>query len=217
MPLEIIDLSPTITEDLPVRMWGHKQLADLGFADTTEFRHIEHNPPPFYFVNSYLTLFNHAGPHIDAPNHIARGAKSIDEFAIGTFVGRLRLFDFRKKLKGPSLARAEFEGKSIRPGDVVIAFVDYVAPTSPDELPSFPYLAFEAAEYLATIPVRMFGTDAFGVDSAHPSFLLRDIPVVEQLVNLEQLIGKRETVFVGLPLKVKSGNGSPIRAAAFVY
>jgi kynurenine formamidase len=48
--------------------------------------------------------------HIDAPNH-SRGAKSIDEFAMGTFVGRLRLFDFWHKTWAP-LGRAEFEGKA---------------------------------------------------------------------------------------------------------
>lgn len=217
LPIEVIDLSPTVTEDLPVRMWGHKQLSDLGFSDTTEFRHIEHNPPPFYFVNSYLTLFNHAGPHIDAPNHIARGARGIDEFPLGTFVGPLRLFDLRNKPKDQPLARVEFEGKNIRPGDIVIAFVGYMAPTTPDELPSFAFLGPEAAEYLANIPVRMFGTDAFGVGPAHPAFLSRDIPVVEQLVGLEQVVGKRSPVFVGFPLKIAGANGSPVRAAALIY
>ena len=45
----------------------------------------------------------------------------------------------------------------------------------------------------------------------------RDIPVFEQLENLEELIGLENVVFVGFPLKVEGSNGSPIRAAALVY
>jgi kynurenine formamidase len=41
--------------------------------------------------------------------------------------------------------------------------------------------------------------------------------VFEQLVNVEALVGQDHAVFVGFPLKVKDGDGSPIRAAALVY
>jgi len=36
----------------------------------------------------------------------------------------------------------------------------------------------------------------------------------EWLVNLEQLIGRGEFQFSGVPLKVKGGSGSPVRAFA---
>lgn len=231
LPVEIVDLSPVITEDLPVRMFGHRALSLFGFSDRTEFRHVEGHTP-MYYVNSYLTLFNHAGPHVDSPNHMAQGAKSIDTFPLVTFIGPMRLFDLRDRPRGQPLARTEFEGKGIRPGDVVVALVGYQPPSGPDDLPSFSYLSLEAAEYLASIPVRLFGTDALSVDGSsaapgdtgyarvapvHHAFLSRDIPVVEQLVNLDQLIGKRNPLFVGFPLKIANGNASPIRAAALVY
>jgi kynurenine formamidase len=41
--------------------------------------------------------------------------------------------------------------------------------------------------------------------------------VVEGLANLDALLGERKLVFVGFPLKVPDGDGSPIRAAALVY
>lgn len=235
VPREVIDLSPTITEDLPVRMWGHKPLSDFGFSDSTQFKHIE-GDKPLYVANSYLTLFNHAGPHVDSPNHLARGAKGIDAFPLETFVGRLQVFDFRDRPEDQPLARTEFEGKGIAAGDIVIAFVGYRAPTEPDRIPSYAYLSPDAAEYLATIPVKLFGTDALSVESfrrlyelgpdvtgyedvapVHHAFLSRDIPVMEQLVNVEQIVGRKDAIFVGLPLKIANGNGSPIRAAAFIY
>ena len=37
---------------------------------------------------------------------------------------------------------------------------------------------------------------------------------IEGLINLDQLIGKGRFKFIGLPLKIRGGTGSPIRAVA---
>jgi arylformamidase len=235
MPVEIIDLSLSITEDLPVRFWGHKVLKDFGFTDTTEFRHVV-NEKPTYVRNSYLTLFNHGGSHIDGQNHLEQGAKGVDGFPLDKFVGPLRLLDFRSRPKDSLLSRADLEAQGIRPGDVVIAMVGYTPPTGVDDIPSFTSLSAEAAEYLASVPVRAFGTDALSVENfrrlyglsadvtgyarvapVHYAFLSRGIPVIEGLVNLEQVVGKKPVVFVGFPLKIADGDASPVRATAFVY
>ena len=236
MPKRIVDLSPTITEDLPVRIWGHKSLNALGFRDSTRFEHIGAEEP-IYFVNSYITLFNHAGPHHDAPSHMEKGAKSTDQFPLDEFFGRARVLDFRSKPTDEPLLLADFQDKNIQPGDIVIAFVGYTPPTGPDELPSYAYLSGEAAEYLASIPVKAFATDALSGESirrvfqlmeegatgyenvlpVHYAFLSREIPIIEQLVNLESLVGEENIVFVGFPLKIKDGNAGPLRAAALVY
>ncbi len=51
----------------------------------------------------------------------------------------------------------------------------------------------------------------------HYAFLSRDIPNIEGLANLESLVGAEEIVFIGFPLKIKDGNGAPLRAAALLY
>ena len=129
------------------------------------------------------------------------------------------------------------ERTGIRAGEIALLMVGYSPPTGDDELPAYPYLSKEAAEYLATLSVKAFATDAFAVESVarmyeaidagatgyegvaplHQVFLGREIPVFEQLENLEELIGLERLVFVGFPLKVEGSNGSPIRAAALVY
>ncbi len=66
----------------------------------------------------------------------------------------------------------------------------------------------EAAEYLARIPIRAIGTDAHSlytydddrpietdsllgrVAPVHESFLSRDIPIYEELFNIDRLLGK---------------------------
>ncbi len=235
LPRLIVDLSPVITEDLPVRMWGHRLLSDFGFRDTTEFEDVV-TEDPLYVVDSYLTLFNHAGPHLDAANHFEKGAKSVDQYSLDRLIGRARLLDFRSKPRDEAISLDEIRETGIQADEIAILMVGYTPPIG-DELPSYAYLAIEAAEYLATLPVRAFATDALGVESVvamyqamaegakgyealaplHHAFLTREIPVFEQLENLEQLIGLESFVFVGFPLKVKGSNGSPIRAAALVY
>jgi kynurenine formamidase len=39
---------------------------------------------------------------------------------------------------------------------------------------------------------------------------------MEGLVNLEKLIGKVRFRFIGFPLKIRGGTGSPIRAVALL-
>ena len=44
----------------------------------------------------------------------------------------------------------------------------------------------------------------------------RGITHMEGLMNLDQLIDKGRFQFIGFPLKIKGGTGSPIRAVAVV-
>ncbi len=53
MPKRIVDLSPTISEVLPVRTVGSKFLADFGYPERTTFEH-KITEEPFY-ADSFLT------------------------------------------------------------------------------------------------------------------------------------------------------------------
>lgn len=236
IPSKVIDLSTTITPDLPVRFWGHKALSGLGFSDTTEFRLVQ-GETPLYYSNAYWTLFNHGGTHVDAPNHLQRGSKGVDSYSLESLIGPIRLLDFRGHAKDKPIELSEISSLRVRPSEIVLLHVGYTPPFGTDESPSFGYLSKGAAEYLAALPVKAFGTDGLSVDSfmrlnqlaaegvkgyenllpVHHAFLPRGIPVIEGLVNLDALLGENNLVFVGFPLKVPDGDGSPIRAAAFVY
>ena len=94
LPERIIDLSPLMTEDLPLRVWGTKLLTDWGFKLHNEVEDVVAEEPT-YVANSYWTLANHGGAHLDAPNHMEKGAKSISDYALEELIGRARLLDFR--------------------------------------------------------------------------------------------------------------------------
>jgi kynurenine formamidase len=231
----VVDLSPTITEDLPARFWGTKALDLLNFRHSTQFAKIV-NDQGTYVQNSYWTLMNHGGPHLDAPRHFDRTAKGVDAYELSDLIGRVHLIDYRTLPRDEPIPRGLVEDANISPGHIVLVLVGYEPPQRSDELPSYPYLSKEAADYLAQLPVKGIGTDALSVECircffsdsgglngyeelapVHHAFLTRGIPVFEQLVNVEALVGQDHAVFVGFPLKVKDGDGSPIRAAALVY
>ena len=73
-PRETIDLGALVTEDLPERIWGKALLADNNFSETNSFNVIRWEQDlsggTISGSNSYYTLFNHGGPHVDAANHI---------------------------------------------------------------------------------------------------------------------------------------------------
>ena len=236
MPRAIVDLSPTITEDSAVEYQGRKLVKLFGLRERTTFEHVI-TEDPFYSAMSYVTLFTHLGPHHDPPSHVIKGAASSDEIPLDRFFGRARLLDFRDRRRDAPLLEADFADKPIEPGEIVIAFVGYQPPDDPDDYPRFPSLSGEAAEYLATLPVKAFATDmcclmspedleqrlAKGLSGSenvlpeHYAFMSRGIPTIEALVNLEQLLGEEHIVFAGFPLKLERATGGLMRAVALVY
>jgi len=179
-------------------------------------------------------LFNHGGPHVDAPNHVGLGA-GLDSYSIEAFAGPLKVIDVSQYGPGRTVPVEAFKGEGIQPSDVVIMYTSYTPPQTDDAYPEVISLTREAAEYLAEIPVRAFGTNSWSVESVtdqspvdtnsplvqaipiHHSFLSRGIPVFESLVNVESLLGKRKMYFVGPPLNIKDSDGMMVRPVVLIY
>jgi kynurenine formamidase len=236
-PRSVVDLSPTIGEDAPGKLVGQKFLKDFGLPVSTVFHHATADTP-FYYEDSKLEIFNHVGPHHDAPSHVIKGAKTTDEFSMDQFIGKAKIFDFSAKKKDEPLTRADFEGKGIQAGDIVLAYVGYDPPKDSLSYPSYPYLSGDAAEYVAGLPVKLFATDmpslanltnfmrkvsdrdykdAYDLMPEHLAFARKNVPSIEGLANLDKIIQEEKLVFIGFPLKIKKGNAGPIRAVALVY
>ena len=148
LPTEIIDLGILVTEDIPESLWGKRFLADMGFDRNNAFEVIdwEYAGGAVTGSNAYLTLFNHGGPHVDAPNHVGLGA-GIDSYDIEAFVGPLKVIDAAQYGPGRTVPVEAFTGQDIQPGDIVIMYTAYQPPQSDDEYPQIIFLTREAAEY----------------------------------------------------------------------
>jgi kynurenine formamidase len=178
----------------------------------------------------------HTGTHLNAPTHLIQRAAGIGALPLELFFGHGVVLDVSKE-QWELVTAADLESATpaVEPGDIVLMYTDYVPPQTESALPESITLNFEASEYLASIPIRAFGTDAFAVDSltdespvvadsevartmpAHYSFLSRSIPAYEQLINVDRLLGKSNLFFVGVPLNIANGDGMIVRPVVFVY
>ena len=75
IPKHIVDLGTQITEDTLEDFWGKGFLHKMGFEESNSFDAITWKSGPMSGSNSYFRLFNHGGPHVDAPNHVGRGRR----------------------------------------------------------------------------------------------------------------------------------------------
>ncbi len=235
-PVEIIDLGALVTEDLPERVWGG--LMELyGFEESNSFKVIQQESEfadgKLISYNSYLTIFNHGGPHVDVPRHV-NFAEGINSYSADDFIGPLKVIDASHLAFGRTVSLSEIKKYDIQPGDIVLIYTNYTLPAK-NEIPRRIALTQEAAEYLAQLPVKAFGTDSFNVDSddnptevnsasalqriapVHFEFLSRGIPVYEQLFNVGQLLQKEKMLFIGQPLNIENGDGMIVRPVVFVY
>ncbi len=233
-PKEIIDLGALVTEDLTLRVWGKRYARERGYDRPNVFEVLPWPPGPIKGQNSYYTLFNHGGPHVDAPVHMGFEG-GLDSYEVESFAGPLKVIDVSHLPFGRTVDRQVFEKESIHAGDVVMIYTNYRPPAADDEYQRVISLTYEAADYLAQIPIRAFATDAWSVDvgpgdrptepttdssvraPVHTAFLSRGIPAFEQLFNVQSLLDKDNLFFVGQPLNIKDGDGMMVRPLVFVY
>ena len=234
VPAEIIDLGAVITERTPEEFWGKAFLKEMDFTESNTFDVLARTFGPVSVSNSYYTLFNHGGPHVDAPNHVGLG-EGLDSYSVESFAGPLKVFDFSHLPIGRSITKKMLVNLPIDVGDIILIYTGFSLPESEGEWPQAVALDYEAATYLAALPVRAFGTDALNVESmtdqspvpsedevariipGHHAFLSKGIPIFEQLVNVDRLLGKQSMFFVGAPLNIKDGDGMMVRPLVLVY
>jgi kynurenine formamidase len=234
IPKEIIDLGALITEDTPEIFWGKGLLNEMGFEDSNSFDVITFEFGPVTGSDSYFRLFNHGGPHVDAPNHVGLGL-GVDSYPIDSLVGPLKVIDFSHLEAGRTITTEMVSNLDIAAGDIVVIYTEFSVDSKSDsEWWACVAPTHEAAEYLANIPVRAFGTDCIvenvpdqspvntdnpvaKVIPGHYPFLSRGIPLYEHLVNVDSLLNKSNMYFVGVPLNIKDGDGMMVRPVVLVY
>ena len=158
-PTSVVDLGALITEDLAEQVSGRKFLADGGFTRRNEFEVLrwESELPggTLSGQNSYYTVFNHGGPHTDAPNHVGLEG-GLDSYPVESFSGPLKVFDVSEFAGGFTVPKSFFTSKNISVGDIVLIYTHYTPPEDDETFFEVITLMREASEYLASIPIRAF-------------------------------------------------------------
>jgi len=211
--MEIVDLSHTISPDMPV--YPGTEPPTFSTACTID---------GIGFTEKKITLYSHTGTHMDAPSHIIPGAKTLDQMPPDRFMGKGAVIDLGVnegstidiellKVHQSRIERCEFLLFHTGWGDLW---------GKKAYLKGYPVLSHEAATWLAGFPLKGIGADTISADEAesaafpiHTLFLERDIVVIENLTNLKAL-PNMEFIFMCFPLKIEEADGSPVRAVALV-
>ncbi len=176
------------------------------------------------FAEKGLRLLSHTGTHVDAPCHLLEGAPALDELGVGHFHGPGWVLDV-SHVRGRHIGIADLQGEEKR-----IAAVDFVLLHSgwarfwgkTEYFGAYPVLSADAARWLSGFKLKGVGVDMVSLDEVdssslvvHRTLLAKNIVLVENLSNLEMLIGK-EFDFSCLPLNIAAADGSPVRAVGIV-
>jgi len=174
--------------------------------------------------NTKVVFSIHTSTHIDSPQHFYADGTTIDEMPLDIFVGKAFLCDLRGIARpGQALSVADMkaggmpEAEQLR-GNRLVMYADWAAPRWDGALyGGNPYLSEDLAHWFVDSGVAALAMD-FSVDGAYPypchQILLKaGIPLIENLVNLDQ-IPVPEFTLIALPLKIEGGDGAPARVLA---
>ncbi len=225
---EIIDLSQEIYEGMPV----FKDLPQVKMEihnSHEEWSGIK-NPIKKTPAVHKLELGEHTGTHVDAINHMAKEyeGQSIDKMPLSMFYTEGICLDFSHKTFKELIEVAEIieacriAKVEIKKGDTVLLYTDhYRKYFDSDNWGNGPGVSVATARWLGEQGIAAFGVETMcpGV----PKLSNKQVHHIcgelgfthyENLINLHLLIGKGRFRFIGLPLRIRGGTGSPIRAVA---
>lgn len=225
---EIIDLSQEIFSGMPV-FPGLPEVEITVHVSHEEWDGIAGSDTVSPAVNR-LALGEHTGTHVDAISHMARQyrGQSIDTMPLTTFYTEGICLDLSHKGPQELIEIADLEralsmaGLGIQPGDTVLLYTDHYRRTfGTGEWPNGPGISAGAARWLGERRIAAFGVETMspgmrGISNREVHHLCGELGFThyENLVNLHRLVGRGRFRFIGLPLKIRGGTGSPVRAVA---
>ncbi len=169
-----------------------------------------------------IQMGSHAGTHMDAPAHMLEAGLTLDLMPLDAFIGMGFVLDARG-LKSIERCHLEAFECAISNCDFLLLHTGWSERWGrPDYFDAIPCLTPDAALYLGGKNLKGVGVDAPSVDAMdsadypiHKSLLERGFVIIENLMNLDQLLGK-SFEFYALPLNLENAEGSPVRAMARV-
>ncbi len=207
--MKIIDLSHTITPNMPV------------YPGTEQPIFIQANSIDQHgFAEKKLTLYSHTGTHIDAPAHIIEDQPKLDDLALSSFYGQAQCIPIDQ----PEIEVHHFEqfNGQLHHLDFILIATGWSKFWGEDQyFGGYPVLTPAAADFLCKYKLKGIGFDTISADREDSTdfpvhnTLLQHMIVIENLTNLEMLIGQNFQLCC-FPLKIAEADGSPTRAVALV-
>lgn len=201
--MKIHDISRPIHTGMPV--WPGDTPAEFTFANTKAAG---------YSANvGRLRVSLHTGTHADAPYHYNDAGLKIDEVPVDTYMGPARVVDIRGHavITRELLAAHDFSAtpRVLFKSDTWTDFAVFPS--------DWPLMSPDVPAWLAACGVKLVGLDVPSVDHLtskdlpiHHACDAANIVIVENLDLRAVAPGVYE--LIALPLRIRGGDGSPLRA-----
>ena len=202
--MKIYDISLEISENMGV--WKDKDNKRPKIEVTSTTRTGNAN-------ESKLHLDAHTGTHVDAPFHFLQNGKKIDKIPAEKFLGECIVIDLTY-IKNRGIEKIDLIKARIKKDDIVILKTSNKYNKKFDF--NFVYLAESGAKYLTSKNIGGVGINALGIERSQPSYDTHKSLLSKNIIIFEGLelskINHGRYFFIGLPLKIKDGDASPMRA-----
>jgi kynurenine formamidase len=225
---EIIDLSQEIFSGMPV-FPGLPDVSITVHQTHEEMEGITTSDVVSPAVNR-LDFGEHTGTHVDAISHMGRRFReqSIETMPLTMFYTEGICLDVSHKSLRELIEVADLEDAlakdelEIKRGDTVLLYTDHFRRAyQTDDWHNAPGLSVAAARWLGAQKIAAFGVEPAapgvrGVSNKEVHYVCGELGFThyENMINLHQLVGRGRFRFIGLPLKICGGTGSPVRAVA---
>jgi arylformamidase len=174
------------------------------------------------FKESCMNILTHTGTHIDVPAHIFADGKSVETYECDKFYGKAVIINCTKlsRIDEDLIVKTYDPDKKT---DFLLFYTGWSVYWGDEKYyENFPLLTPDAIKYICQLSLKGIGIDAISFDatgsdklSNHKKLLEKEIILLENLCNLDQLIGKN-FILSCLPMKIKGSDGSPVRACAII-
>jgi kynurenine formamidase len=225
---EIIDLSQDIYDGMPV-FNGLPSVRIAVHSTHEEWDGIE-NPTTQTPSVLKMEFGEHTGTHVDALNHMGRQyvEQSIDAMPLTMFYTQGLCLDFTHKGLSELITAREIDaslknaGLTIKKGDTILLCTNHFKKYyGTDNWKNGPGISQEAARWLGEQKIAAFGVET--MSPGVPNISNKEVHQIcgelgfthyENMINLDKLLNRGRFRFIALPLKIRGGTGSPVRAVA---
>ncbi len=201
---QIIDLSQTIDQSIPVYPGDPEvEVTPAGVFDKDGYN------------DHLVSIGTHVGTHIDAPLHMLKDGKTLDQIPVEQFVGRGCYIKIENKI----FDLDKIKQTDVREGDIVIFDTGMNKLFGQDGyFEEHLEILEEVAKFLIGKKVKMVGVDMASPDNPpfkiHKLLLSAEVLIIENMTNVAELAGKEFTIYA-LPIKLNL-DGAPARVIAAI-
>ena len=203
---ELIDLSYEIYEGMPVYP-GDLEVELINDKKINRDGYCSHN----------LKMGMHTGTHLDLPAHMLEDVRNAADISLDSICGQAKMI----YAAGQKIIKAKPEyRKLIAKNDIVLIYTGFEKEYGSREYyEEHPLISEELADLLISKEIKLLGFDMPSPDQKpfkiHQKLFENDIFILENLCNLEKMLGLKSFKLFVFPLKVRA-EAAPCRVAAEV-